>query len=168
MQLRISEVDPLGAEALRLLREAGVEGRGLYPEDRAIGVPWPTNSPTPQRGSYVLAYLSGLPVGSGSLLQCDEHIAEVRRLFVLPAARRQGIGRALLRHLERDASRFSYKLMRLETGNRQTAAMALYESCGFTRIPPFGPYLNSRFSVCYEKPVALQDSASSLSPSTLT
>jgi len=32
--------------------------------------------------------------------------------------------------------------------------MALYESCGFERIPPFGEYINDPTSVCYEKLVA--------------
>jgi len=43
--------------------------------------------------------------------------------------------------------------MRLETGNRQLPAMALHESYGFVRIPPFGDYVNDPTSVCYEKPV---------------
>jgi len=45
------------------------------------------------------------------------------------------------------------KLMRLETGNRQHPAMALYESYGFVRIPPFRDNVNDPTSVCYEKPV---------------
>ncbi len=43
--------------------------------------------------------------------------------------------------------------MRLETGNRQLPAMALYESYGFVRIPPFSDYVNDPTSVCYEKPI---------------
>jgi hypothetical protein len=41
--------------------------------------------------------------------------------------------------------------MRLETGNRQLRAMALSESYGFIRIPPFDDYVNDPTSVCYEK-----------------
>ena len=47
-----------------------------------------------------------------------------------------------------------YKVMRLETGNRQQPAMALYESFGFERIAPFGEYANDPTSVCYEKYIA--------------
>lgn len=39
----------------------------------------------------------------------------------------------------------------LETGCRQQPAMRLYERCGFTRIPPFGPYADDPTSVCYGK-----------------
>src|SRR6266700_3942372 len=45
------------------------------------------------------------------------------------------------------------RVMRLETGNRQLPAMALYESYGFVRIPPFSDYVNDPTSVCYEKPI---------------
>ena len=47
-----------------------------------------------------------------------------------------------------------YTVMRLETGNRQHPAMALYESFGFERIAPFGEYANDPTSVCYEKNLA--------------
>ena len=41
--------------------------------------------------------------------------------------------------------------MVLETGERQTAALGLYTSLGFKRIPRFGEYENSPLSVCMEK-----------------
>jgi len=72
---------------------------------------------------------------------------------VVKHARRGGLGRAILRALEETADGFGYKLMRLETGNRQVPAMALYASYGFTRIEPFGEYVNAPTSVCYEKVV---------------
>ena len=52
-----------------------------------------------------------------------------------------------------------FTVMRLETGNRQSAAMALYESCGFVRISPFGEYIGDPTSVCYEKRIASELSA---------
>jgi hypothetical protein len=48
----------------------------------------------------------------------------------------------------RDASE-----IRLETGNQQPEAIALYESHGFDRIPPFGKYVGDPVSLCFEKPV---------------
>ena len=38
----------------------------------------------------------------------------------------------------------------LETGDLLTAAQRFYEREGYTRIPPFGPYVGSSLSVCYE------------------
>lgn len=88
--LKIVEVDPQGADALALLREAAIEARALYPE----------------------------------------HFA----------------------------AEFGYTAMRLETGNRQLSAIALYEKLGFRRIPPFGEYLNDPLSVCFETTVRTKPS----------
>jgi ribosomal protein S18 acetylase RimI-like enzyme len=52
---------------------------------------------------------------------------------------------------EANSSRSGFQGMRLETGNRQLPAMALYESYGFIRIPLFDEYVNDPTSVCYEK-----------------
>jgi putative acetyltransferase len=149
----IKEVDPQGTDALALLREAAIEARELYPEFSSPGTPWPTNSPTPDRGIYLVVYVEGEPVACGALRPLDQSVAEVRRMFVVKHARRGGLGRAILRALEATADGFGYKLMRLETGHRQLPAMALYTSYGFTGIDPFGEYVNDPTSVCYEKVV---------------
>jgi len=64
--------------------------------------------------------------------------------------RRKGVARAILSHLHTEAARLGYKSMRLETGNRQSPAMELYESYGFSRIERFGGYVDDPTSVCYE------------------
>jgi putative acetyltransferase len=92
-------------------------------------------------------------VGCRALRPLDEIIAEVRRMYVVCSVRRTGVGRALLAHLERTAADLGFRVIRLETGNRQLPAMELYESYGFVRIPPFGDCVNDPTSVCYEKPV---------------
>lgn len=74
-------------------------------------------------------------------------------MFVTASARRQGIAKAILVELERHAAASGFKFMRLETGNRQLSAMALYEQQGFRRIPPFGEYVGDPVSVCFEKRV---------------
>lgn len=126
--LIIREVDPQGADALMLLREAAVEARALYPELHPPGAPWPTNPPTPARGIYLVAYRNGEPLGCGALRPLEESIAEVRRMYVARQARGRGIARAILQELEVAAARFGYRTLRLETGCRQLPAMALYES----------------------------------------
>ena len=87
-------------------------------------------------------------------------------MFVSRAARRQGAARAILRELEARATQFGYAVLRLETGDRQLPAMALYENCGFRRIAPFGEYENDPTSVCYEKAIgaAQPDALQSASP----
>lgn len=154
IQHTIKVVDPQGEDALFLLREAAIEARALYPELHTEGAPWPGNLPTPSGGTYVIAYEVEKPVGCGALRPIDSATVEVRRMYVLKSARRAGLARKILAALEGSASQMGYKVMRLETGNRQLPAMALYESFGFARIAPFGEYANDPTSVCYEKHVA--------------
>ena len=153
VQHSIRVVDPQGADALSLLREAAIEARDLYPELHSEGAPWPSNSPTPAGGTYVIAYEGEKPVGCGALRPLDSATVEVRRMYVLKSTRRAGLARRILAVLQASASRMGYKVMRLETGNRQQPAMALYESFGFERIAPFGEYANDPTSICYEKHV---------------
>jgi putative acetyltransferase len=58
-----------------------------------------------------------------------------------------------VRILERYAQLWDYRGIRLETGVRQPEAQQLYESMGFRRIEPFGPYVGNPTSVCFEKAV---------------
>ena len=149
--LVIEEVDPQGPEAMSLLREAALEARSLYPELIGPGAPMPTNPPRQERAAYFVAFLAGTPVGCGALRPLNGSTAEVRRVYVLQAYRRSGVARALLAHLHRTASALHYTVLRIETGNRQLSAMALYESFGFQRIAPFGEHADDPTSVCYEK-----------------
>ena len=152
-RIRIEPADPQGPQAMSLLREAALEARQLYPEFIDANAPTPKSPPLPRRGAYFIALLDNDLVGCGALRPLNEITAELRRMYVVRSARRTGVGRALLAHLERTAVDLGFKVMRLETGNRQLPAMMLYEAYGFARIPPFGDYMNDATSVCYEKPV---------------
>ena len=145
------QVNPQGADALALLREAAIEARELYPDSFQPGTPWPVNSPTPQRGIYLVGYSDGKPVACGALRPIDADCVEVRRVFVTADSRRKGLARAMLQELESRAADFGYSVMQLETGNRQLSAITLYESLGFKPIAPFGEYANDPLSVCFEK-----------------
>lgn len=151
MAISIVEVDPQGAEALSLLREAAVEARALYPELQAPDAPWPTNGPTSPGGIYLLGYVDGTVVASGALRRLDDAVAEVRRMFVTASARRAGCAAQMLRALETTAASMGYSTLRLETGYRQLPAIALYLHSGYRRIDPFGPYVDDPTSVCFEK-----------------
>ena len=151
--ISIVEVDPSGDAAMALLREAAIEARQLYPELFAADDPWPENEPTAERGVYLVANLGGVPVACGALRPIDENTVEIRRMFVSNTSRRTGLAKAVLQELEARAAGFAYKTMRLETGNRQSSAMALYEAYGFRRIAAFGGYVGDPTSVCFEKTI---------------
>jgi putative acetyltransferase len=149
----IDASDPLSEEALFLLHEAALEARRLYPDTIDPRAPMPTNQPLRPGDIYLIAFSHGSPVGCGALRKLDDRTAEVRRMYVLRQVRRTGIARSILVRLEEEAFRLGYEALLLETGNRQHAAMSLYESYGFTRVPAFGPYVNDPICVCYSKRV---------------
>jgi putative acetyltransferase len=145
----IRAVDPQGEVALSLLREAAIDVRPLYAAK--AGPPWPKNSALGPRDVYVVAFLDGVAVGCGSIRQLDGATAEIQRMYVHRDHRRRRIGQAVLAHLEDEARRLGYSRLRLETGDRQAAAMAFYEASGYRRIGAFGKYANDPTSVCYER-----------------
>jgi putative acetyltransferase len=147
----VREVDPQGADALALLRLAAIEARQLYPELHGLNDPWPGNTPTPPRGSYVIAYVGNQPVAMGAHRPIDSHATEVRRMYTVASARRTGGARAVLAATEAHARGQGFRELLLETGYKQLTAMALYENLGFRRVPPFGAFASDPTSVCFAK-----------------
>ena len=99
----------------------------------------------------LVAYFNEVPVGCGAIKEYDAHITEVKRMYVLPKFRGQGIASKILIELEQWASDLSYKKCILETGIMQPEAIALYNRCGYTIIPNYGQYSGVENSYCFEK-----------------
>jgi len=72
-------------------------------------------------------------------------------MFVAPVERRRGVAKAVIRELEAWAREQGFGAAILETGDRQTEAIALYERCGYTVCPAFPPYVGMPVSVCMRK-----------------
>jgi putative acetyltransferase len=125
--IHITQADPLGVEALRLLELAAQEARELYPELHPPGVPSPTNQPLPAKSVFLLAHVDDELAGCGALYPLEARAAEIKRVFVRRELRRKGIARSLMAELKGYASNFGYDLVRLETGFRQLPAIAMYE-----------------------------------------
>ncbi|HET6740437.1 MAG TPA: GNAT family N-acetyltransferase [Kribbella sp.] len=77
--------------------------------------------------------------------------AEVKRMYVEPAARGRGFARAMLARLEEVARAGGHPVLRLSTGDLQPAAIALYESCGYVRTEAWGKYVDQPGIHCYAK-----------------
>lgn len=94
-------------------------------------------------------------VACGALRPLESGIAEIKRMFVISKYRGHGYGKIILHELEKYASQFDYFTVWLETGELQPEAINLYQRSGYSRIPSFGIYVNSKRSVCFEKQVSL-------------
>jgi GNAT superfamily N-acetyltransferase len=88
---------------------------------------------TPPNGTFVVAYERGGPVGCGGCRWYDRAtgIAEIKKTYLVPAARGRGIGRTLLAHLEDAAARWGAQQVILETGVRNSAALSLFTGTGY-------------------------------------
>ncbi|MBD5655068.1 MAG: GNAT family N-acetyltransferase [Candidatus Eremiobacteraeota bacterium] len=89
---------------------------------------------------FFIARLDGAAVGCGGVAFFDG-FGEVKRMYVRDDVRGLGVARALLSRIELEASNNGLEVLRLETGDRQHAAMRLYERAGFTQCGAFGEYL---------------------------
>jgi GNAT superfamily N-acetyltransferase len=99
----------------------------------------------PSNGYFVIAWLADTPVGCGGwrahALPGKVHpVAEIKRMYVIAAARKRGVARLIIADLERTARSAGHPQIILETGDQQPEAVALYEATGFTPIAPFGLY----------------------------
>jgi putative acetyltransferase len=111
---------------------------------------------------FFVARLDGAAVGcAGVALFAD--LAEVKRMYVRPAVRGRGIADALLARIENVTRDAGLARLCLETGDRQLAAIRVYERAGFSRCGAFGAYaamppasiVTSRF---FEKHLAIDTS----------
>ena len=105
----------------------------------------------PPDGSFVVGWEGEEPVACGGVIRYDEMTAEIRRMYVAPAARGRGLSRLVLAALENEARELGYSFVRLETGDRQPEAIKLYASSGFEPIPRYGPFVDDPRSLCFEK-----------------
>lgn len=90
-------------------------------------------------------------VACGAFKEGSGRQVEIKRMFVLPAFRGQGLSRRVLAGLEAWAAQLGYLRAVLETGTRQVEAQQLYASAGYQRIEAYGPYADLPDSLCYAK-----------------
>jgi GNAT superfamily N-acetyltransferase len=110
----------------------------------------------PPLGAFYVGYRDDVPVMTGAWrfrddVSClgSQRPAEVKRMYVVPVARRAGLARLMLAHLEATARTAGAEVMIMETGTAQPEAMALYVAAGYERVEPFGHYAWSPRNRCY-------------------
>lgn len=130
--------DPIADELLGeyfTSRELGMPGYRTFRPDPALFVP--------PAGVFLVAELDGTPIGCGGVRMIAPDRGEVKHLWVRPAARGTGLGRALLTELEHRAADLGATEIVLDTNERLAAAQALYRSSGYVDIPPYNDNPNA-------------------------
>ena len=147
----IQSISPGTAEARALIEELDTEIAALYPGAAIEGIDVAEFEMA--GGYFVVAREAEQAVGCGGFRPVDERCAEIKRMFVRATARRRGIGRRVLRHLEAEVRHRGFSTLVLETGCDNIGARALYEAEGYSPIPAFLGYVGIPISRCYAKRV---------------
>ncbi|KPI21932.1 peptidase M28 [Actinobacteria bacterium OK074] len=142
--------DVRGAEAASLMGELSAELARTYDFVDAGDAGFDPAS-LGDRGAFFVARHDGTPVGCVALVPVDADTAEVKRLYVADRARGHGVSKRLMSALEAHAYGQGFGRLRLETGDRQPVAIALYERLGFEHIERWPEYADSERSVCMAK-----------------
>ena len=105
----------------------------------------------PGSGAFLVVRLDGEPIGCGAVRKLSEDEAELKRMYVRPAARNQKIGAVIVDALEAEARVLGVKRLLLETALYLEPALRMYERAGFTPIERYGEYIGSADSYCMGK-----------------
>ena len=150
MALTLEHVRLDDPTAAALTTASIVEIDARYDGDPGAGAkPRPEDFVAPD-GAFLVARLDGTAVGCGGFSRLDAETAEIRRVYVAPELRGRGIAKALMNGLLEAAAELGYARVRLETGNRQHEAIALYRGMSFEPIPCWEPYASDPKSLCFE------------------
>jgi putative acetyltransferase len=140
-------------DARALVASLNQELAAIYPEDGSTHFRLDPEEVSPGRGIFLVGREEGRAVACGAARLIAPGIAEVKRMYTVPAARGRGHAGRLLAELERYAAALGAREVRLETGVRQAEALRVYERAGYHRIPAWGEYVDSPLSVCLGKPL---------------
>jgi GNAT superfamily N-acetyltransferase len=92
---------------------------------------------SPPGGAFLVGYHDGRPACCGGVKRLDERTCEIKKMYVVPTLRGQGVARRLLHALEDKARSIGYELARLDTGPKQVSAHGLYASDGYAEVEDF-------------------------------
>ena len=151
------------AAAASLIAELDEELTAMYPEPGSRFPALDAEEVADGRGALLVGWLDGDAVACGALRvlrgEWPTPTAELKRMYVRPAARGRRIGAALVTELVAVARGLGVERVVLETGVRQEAALALYRGMGFRDMSSWGDYAGSPLSVCLTRPVEREPSS---------
>lgn len=112
--------------------------RHAYPEEKYRTVlEMAEKHNRPPHGMMRLAVYEGAAVGCGTIQRLSTKDAEIKRVYIAPAARGLGAGRRIMEQLVVDCRTLGFRRILLDTGRLLEAAIALYDDVGFRRRGPY-------------------------------
>ena len=148
MNVIVSACDPEHPDALTLVQELSAALAAITGDSGAVSF---ASDDVRQAGAlFVVARGddAGL-LGCGALRPLRDGVGEIKRMYARPGT--QGVGLALLAHLETEAARLAYRELWLSTRRVNQRAVSFYRKRGYAPIASYGKYVGSADSVCMGK-----------------
>ncbi len=98
-------------------------------------------------GGIILVKDGEVTIGCVAIRKLNDTVGELKRMYILPAYRQQGIGRRLLELALLLATECHYRVIKLDTLNYMLPAIGLYKKAGFYETPPY--YHNPNATAIY-------------------
>ena len=148
--VRIEAVPLDGPDGSRLIAEFVAEISVRYPGwTPASGPSAEPHEFVPPDGRFVVASVDGAALGCGGYTRIGDEVAEIKRVYVRPEGRGRGVARSMLAHLESAARDAGYAFVRLDTGDQQPEALAMFRAAGYVEIDDYNG--NEYASYWFEK-----------------
>lgn len=149
--MNISLEHPNQPDIIQLIADLDAYQLSLYPAESVYALDLDSLS-QPNVLFAVARDAAGKAVGCAAVVVTAEY-GELKRMYVDPAVRGQGVGRRVLALLESAAAARGCPRIALETGPYQLEALAMYERYGYQRCSRFGDYPDDPFSIFMHKPL---------------
>ena len=149
MAVTITPERPDTTDARALITELEAHLEPLYPRESRHG--YSVEKMIAEAVDFFLIRDAGAPAGCGGIQFHGAAYGELKRMYVRSQFRGLGFGKLMLNHLADHARKHGVRLLRLETGIHQHAAIGLYERMGFRCITPFGDYQEDPLSRFFER-----------------
>jgi putative acetyltransferase len=149
--MRIALEPPDRPDVVELIDELDAYQKPLYPPESHHGIDLAALA-QPNVVFAVVRDEHGTAAGCGAVVVLPDY-GELKRMYLRPAHRGNGLAGALLAFLAREAAARGCTRLMLETGVSQPEALAFYRREGFVPRPPFGDYIDDPQSVFMERSI---------------
>ncbi|MBE9476181.1 MAG: GNAT family N-acetyltransferase [Proteobacteria bacterium] len=147
-KIHITQESPITDDGHTLINGSEAALRAVYSADECFT--FTADELLDDKVSFFVARKNGVAMGCVALVN-EVAYGEVKRLYVPDHARGLGIAKVLMAHLETQAKAQGFRYVKLETGDKLVAAVALYKSLGYDVCEKFGPYEDDPVSLFMEK-----------------
>lgn len=147
--MHIALESPDQPEVVALIADLDAYQDSLYPPESRHALDL-TSLKQPNVLFVVARDTSARAIGCGAIVLNPE-FGELKRMYVHPRSRGQGVAKAVLAMLESEAGKSGCNLLKLETGPFQPEALGFYARSGYERRGPFGKYTNDPLSVFMQR-----------------